>query len=66
MYLGRTYSAHTSFVDHMEATAASSALYTAGVEDQCLMKWRLNYEQEVPHAEEGRDIFGEVPVRALF
>lgn len=44
----------------------ASYLHTSGVEDQCLMKWKINSEFEVVHTEEGRDIFGDVPMEAVF
>jgi hypothetical protein len=67
MYLARTYSAHNSFVDHMEVSmgnnenTACNYLYSNGIYDQCIVKWKIGYENTTPRIEDGSDIFGDVP-----
>lgn len=71
MYLGRSYAAHNSFVDNMESSPAHNDsgqlfLYTSGLEDQCLMKWKIEYEPNEASIKHGPDIFGEMPAESHF
>lgn len=64
MFLARSYTAHNSFVDHVEVSANGADyhyLYTSGIDDQCVAKWRISSESSTVPAEGGFDVFGDVP-----
>jgi hypothetical protein len=66
MYLARSYTAHDSFVDHLEVSTGNNEstawqyIYSNGIDDQSVTKWRINYEPTATFIEEGEDIFGDV------
>jgi hypothetical protein len=40
---------------------ACNYLYSNGIYDQCIVKWKIGYENTTPRIEDGSDIFGDVP-----
>lgn len=46
MCLAKTYTAHISFVNQIETHQNAQYLYTSGILDECIMKWKLNEEQQ--------------------
>ena len=44
MYLGKSYSAHSSFIHSMEVVS-NKWLITSSVSDECLFKWRVYLEE---------------------
>lgn len=41
MCLAKSYSAHISFVNQIEAHKSNEYLFTTGIVDECVMKWKL-------------------------
>ena len=48
MYLGKTYSAHSSFILNMDIMEVkeNSILLTTGVYDEAIFKWKLLIEED--------------------
>lgn len=42
MCLAKSYAAHISFVNQIETHQNAQYLYTSGILDECIMKWRLD------------------------
>jgi hypothetical protein len=47
MCLAKTYAAHISFVNQIEVQSTGEFLYTSGIQDEVVMKWRLCMEKEL-------------------
>ena len=45
MCLAKTYPAHVSFVNQIESHANAEYIFTSGVLDECIFKWKLTEEQ---------------------
>ena len=48
MFLAKTYAGHTSFINQIELGNDQNYLFTTGIEDECLIKWKIGFEVKIP------------------
>jgi hypothetical protein len=71
MCLGKTFTAHSSFVNQVE-TQTYYELFTTGIFDECIMKWRLDQEKpnwdidNITHQLDQQDVFSEIITKERF
>lgn len=75
MCLAKSYSSHVSFVNQCEISKANdnkTYLFTSGITDECIFKWRLKEEQQywdldnLSYKLEQPDIFAELVTKDNF
>ncbi|CAD8183513.1 unnamed protein product [Paramecium pentaurelia] len=70
--LAKSYSAHVSFVNQIETHQNAQYLYTTGILDECIMKWKLTEEQQnwdldyLIYDKKQADLFQEVQEKEKF
>jgi hypothetical protein len=47
MFMGKTYPAHCSEVYHLEFNQTKMGLFTSGLSDKCVLKWRIEGDFEI-------------------
>jgi hypothetical protein len=72
MCLAKTYPAHVSFVNQIECHSNAEYMFTSGVVDECLMKWKLVEEQQfwdldnLNYEKSQTDLFSELISKVKF
>ena len=72
MCLAKTYTAHISFINQIESHQNTDFIYTSGILDEVIMKWRLCEEQQlwdldnIPYSKRQSDLFAELMSKDKF
>lgn len=48
-YLAKTIPAHSSFINHIDIDPSQKYLFSSGLQDQVILKWKIIHEPKVRH-----------------